>query len=186
MRGEHMLDRPLEQRAQPLGDLLGRHAVRQPLGRISRPWPKSTSVSPAMTAPPPRPKARRRSAPFPGTPPLRRAADRPPRTNAPRPRPRPAARPRPGCPRRPAGTQHRGAEPLRQALRIALMPRARQHDRRLAVRRKLDDLSLARPADRTAAPGRRSRSRRTKPRPPYSASQRWPQGAGEAPRSRAP
>jgi hypothetical protein len=27
-----MLDRPLEQRAQPLGDLLGRHAVRQPLG----------------------------------------------------------------------------------------------------------------------------------------------------------
>ena len=28
VRGEHMLDRPLEQRAQPLGDLLGGHAVR--------------------------------------------------------------------------------------------------------------------------------------------------------------
>ena len=28
VRREHMLDRPLEQRAQPLGDLLGGHAVR--------------------------------------------------------------------------------------------------------------------------------------------------------------
>jgi hypothetical protein len=28
VRGEHMLDRPFEQRAQPLGDLLGGHAVR--------------------------------------------------------------------------------------------------------------------------------------------------------------
>jgi hypothetical protein len=28
VRGEHMLDRPLEQRAQPLGDLLAGHAVR--------------------------------------------------------------------------------------------------------------------------------------------------------------
>ena len=44
-----MLDRPLEQRAPPLGDLFGVTPSGNHSGGISRPWPKSTSVSPAMT-----------------------------------------------------------------------------------------------------------------------------------------
>jgi hypothetical protein len=37
--------------------------------------------------------------------------------------------------------EHRYAEPLHQAAGVSLVPRRRQHDRRLAPRRKLDDLA---------------------------------------------
>jgi hypothetical protein len=50
VRCEYELDRQLEQRAQPLGDLLVSHAGQSHLSLISRPRPKSTSVSPEITA----------------------------------------------------------------------------------------------------------------------------------------
>ena len=50
VRREHVLDRQLEQRAQPGRDLLARGAGGSHRSLISSPWPKSTSVSPEITA----------------------------------------------------------------------------------------------------------------------------------------
>src|SRR4029450_1423989 len=49
VRGEHVLDRLLQQGTQPFDDRLPRHVRTQPSGLISSPRPKSTSVSPATT-----------------------------------------------------------------------------------------------------------------------------------------
>ncbi len=46
VRREHELDRQLEQRAQRLEDLLGRHAFVRPIGRELEARPRSMSVSP--------------------------------------------------------------------------------------------------------------------------------------------
>ena len=132
MRGEHVLDGQVEQGTQTLDDLLPRHVRAQPAGMILSPLPKFTSVSPATTV---RWLSTQSTVSFgflPGN----------------------VARLLGGEAELPhevfGGIEQRRidgcAEPLDQALRVALVPRRGEHDRRVAAPRQA--LGLARHAER--------------------------------------
>ena len=139
MRGEHVLDGQVEQGTQTLDDLLPRHVRAQPAGMILSPLPKFTSVSPATTV---RWLSTQSTVSFgflPGN----------------------VARLLGGEAELPhevfGGIEQRRidgcAEPLDQALRVALVPRRGEHDRRVAA--------PARPSVSLGTPSGSKRSRRS-------------------------